>query len=241
MRINPSLPSRLLLLNRPQDRIRKQREYAGEVNTNIATIGPKFLRNGSNVPSLAHTRDTTGEVPDQESHHRGKAPGQLTRLVPSAEIVSFVSSEVFVFDEEDEGEADGPVSQQAHKVADDGREMVLARDGKNGNDERDEEGPDEARDGVEPVAQELEGEAAGVIDGDVVAQDGEHEEDEGELGPAIRVIDSFDQTAQTMILVCVIVWTVGCAYGSVPQTGTNDRREDCGDGHTEEGQSKHFP
>lgn len=120
LRINPSLPSRLPLLNRPQDRIRNQREYAGEVNTNIATIGPKFLRNGSNVPSLAHARDTAGQVPDQESHHRRKAPGQLIRLVPSAEIVSFVFSEVFVFDEEDEGKADGPVPQQAHKVADDG-------------------------------------------------------------------------------------------------------------------------
>lgn len=60
LRTNPSLPSRLPLLNRPQDRIRNQREYAGEVNTNIATIGPEFLRNGSNVPSLAHTRDTAG-------------------------------------------------------------------------------------------------------------------------------------------------------------------------------------
>lgn len=119
--------------------------------------------------------------------------------------------------------------------------MVLARNGENGHDERDEEGPDEARDGVEPVAQELEGEAAGVVDGDVVAQDGEHEEDEGELGPAVGVIDGFDQTAQTMIHVCVIVWTVGCAYGSVPKASTNDGREDGGDGHTEEGQSKHFP
>ena len=89
-----------------------------------------------------------------------------------------------ILDKEDECERDSPVSEQRDEVRHNRGEMLLASNGEHGDDERDEERPDEARHGVEVVAQQLQTEAGAVVDADIVAQNGEDEEDEAELGEA---------------------------------------------------------
>lgn len=62
--------------------------------------------------------------------------------------------------------------------------MLAADDGEDGDDERVEERPDETRHCVEVVAEQLQGEAGGVVHGDVVAEYAENEEHEAELREA---------------------------------------------------------
>lgn len=60
--------------------------------------------------------------------------------------------------------------------------MLSASNSKDRNDERVDEGPDESGHGVEVVSEELHAETGGVVDCDVVAEHGENEQDEAELG-----------------------------------------------------------
>ena len=116
----------ILPLQRSQRRIRSQREHSRQENTHITTISAKLPRNGPNVPCLAHARNAASKIPHQQGHHGCRAPRQFAWLVPRAEIVTLEPSEPFVFDEEDEREAHGPVAEQADKVADDCGEVVFA-------------------------------------------------------------------------------------------------------------------
>ena len=59
--------------------------------------------------------------------------------------------------------------------------MVFACDGKDSDYQCDEEGPDETRDGVKPMAKELQRETAGVVNRNIVANYGQHKEYEREL------------------------------------------------------------
>ena len=111
--------------------------------------------------------------------------------------------------------------------------MVLAGDGEDGDDESDEEGPDEARDSVKIVAEQLHGQATRVVDGDVVAKDREHEHDEAEFGPAKGVIDFTNQTAEAVVVVSVAVGGVLDAQGGVAEAGADNGDESGGDEHAE--------
>jgi hypothetical protein len=128
------------------------------------------------VPCLGHAGDVAGQIATQEQEDCGKTLGQLVGLIPGTQVVALVAVETHVLDEEDQGEGDG-------------REVVLAGDGDDGDDESDEEGPDETGDGVKVVAEQLHGQATRVLDGDVVTEDREHERSEAEPGPANRVVD----------------------------------------------------
>jgi hypothetical protein len=55
--------------------------------------------------------------------------------------------------------------------------MFTAGDGENGDYEGVDEGPDEAGDGVEVVAEELERETRGVVDCNVISQHREDKQD----------------------------------------------------------------
>lgn len=55
--------------------------------------------------------------------------------------------------------------------------MVFSNDGKNTDHKGNQEGPEKTRHSVKIMAQELDGKAGRVEDGDIVAQDGEHEQD----------------------------------------------------------------
>ena len=122
------------------------------------------------------------------------------RLVPRREVVALLPSEPEVLNEEDERKADGPVAEQGDEIADEGREVVLADNGEDGDNERNEEGPDETWHGVEVVAEQLHAEAGGVVDGDVVANDAKNEKDEGGLGPAEWVVRLAQQAAEPVAL-----------------------------------------
>ena len=114
-----------------------------------------------------------------------------------------MSAEEFVFDEKDDGEGDGPVAQEGDKIVDDGLEFGLAGNREDGDDDGDEQRPDEAGDSVEIVSEQLEGKTAGVVDGDVVSEDGECEDYEAELGPAYWVVYFIDEAPQGVIVVGV--------------------------------------
>ncbi len=73
-----------------------------------------------------------------------------------------------IFDEQDDREGDGPVAQQADEITDNGRKVVLTGNGKDGNNQRVDEGPDESGHSVEIMSEELQREPGGVVDGDVV-------------------------------------------------------------------------
>jgi hypothetical protein len=185
------------------------------------------------VPCLRHAGDAAGQIATQEREDRGKAPRQLAWLIPGSQVIALVAAEPLILDEEDQGKGDGPVTEQADEIANNGCEVVLANNGEDGDDESDEEGPDEAGDGVKVVAEQLHGQATRVVDGDVIAEDREHEHDEAELGPANGVIDFTNQTAEAVVIVSVAVGGVLDAQGGVAEAGADNGDESGGDEHAE--------
>ena len=75
----------------------------------------------TNIPCLRHTRHTTSEIPSQQRNNGRKTPRQPTRYIPDIQIIAFDSTEPLVLDKQDQGEGDGPVSQQRDEIANDGR------------------------------------------------------------------------------------------------------------------------
>ena len=147
------LATSLLLLEIAQGWIAEQSDGAGQVDADVAAVGPELCGDGPDVPDLGHAGDAAGEVAGQQADDGGGAERQGGRLVPDLEVVArAAAAEDLVLEQQDEGEGDGPVAQQRDEVGHDGRETVFARDGEDGDHERDRERPDEARDGVEVVA-----------------------------------------------------------------------------------------
>ena len=232
------MPARVLLLQRPRDWIQKQRNHETQINADIPAIRAELGRNGSNIPSLTHAGHATGAITRDKREHGGDAEGQLGRLVPGDEVVAVAAAEPEVLDHQDEGEADGPVAEHGDEVADDGRQVLAAGDGEHGDDERDQEGPDEARHGVEVVAEQLQAEARGVVDGDVVAADREDGEDEGCLGPAEWVVGGQQEAAEVVVVVGRGVGRVGGGDGGVAEHDAQRAREDGRQGDAAPGEQR---
>ena len=119
--------------------------------------------------------------------------------------------------------------------------MVFAGNSEDGDDQNDEERPDETRHGVEIVTEELQGEATRVADCYIIAEDGEHEQDKAELGPAEGVIDFSDEAAEAVVRVRVAIRRVTHAHGSIAQAGADDGNESGGEDDAEQGQREYFP
>ena len=252
----------MLLLDRARDGVHEECDGPAHVHAHVAAVGPEQqgdrlggvvsigektrLRIGkgpthADVPCLRHARDPTAEVAAQKREDGGDARGQVLRLVPGSEDVAVAAAEELVFDEQDDGEGDGPVAEQGDEVVDDGLQALLAGDGEHGDDDGDEERPDEARDGVEVVAQQLERQPAGVVDRDVVPQHGEGEQDEAELGPADRVVNLEDEAAQGVLVVGVRVGRVLGEEDGDADGGADGDAEGGGDDDAEEGQGEDLP
>jgi len=73
--------------------------------------------------------------------------------------------------------------------------MLSASDSKDSDDKRVDERPDETGHGVEVVAEQLHAESGGIVDCDVVSQDGEDEEHEAEFREVERVEGFSEETA----------------------------------------------
>jgi hypothetical protein len=175
---------------------------------NLAAMGPVLVlvdvdgnRRGkrTNIPGLRHSCDTTSKIACQKRQNGRETPWQLGWHIPNEEVVSLLASEPLVLNQEDEGERHSPVSKQRHEVADDGRQVLSARNSQDGNHERVDKRPDETRHGVEVVAEQLHAETGGVIDCDVVPQHREDEEHQAELREAERVEGLSDQAAEAVI------------------------------------------
>jgi hypothetical protein len=108
-------------------------------------------------------------------------------------------TEILVLDEQNDRKGNSPVSQQRHEIADNGRKVVLARNGKNSNDQRIKEGPDKTRHSVEIMAQKLQRQTTGVVDSDVIPKHGESKEHKAELAEASWVERLMQETAKTMV------------------------------------------
>ena len=121
--------------------------------------------------------------------------------------------------------------------------MVLAHNGEEGDDQRNEERPDEAGHSMEKVPKELHAEAGRVVDDDVVADHAKDEEDERGLGPAERV-ECLAQHASEPVALNLIRVVVGCVFdaeGGVAEAGADDGDEGGGDGDTPDGEHEDLP
>ena len=81
--------------------------------------------------------------------------------------------------------------------------MLSSSDGKDCNNKRIDERPDEPGHGVEVVAKELHAETGWVVDCDVVSEHREDEENQAELGEWERMERLSEETAKTVIGVCI--------------------------------------
>lgn len=152
-----------------------------------------------------------------------------------------MATEPFVLDEEDEGEGDGPVAKQRHKIRHNRRKVVLARNGDDRHNQRSEETPDEAGDGVEVVAEQLKRKATGVEDRDVVADDGEGQDHERKLRPSDRVVRFDEHTAKAVVGVCGGPGGILCEKDGIAEASADDRDEDGGNGDAGGGEAEDFP
>lgn len=119
--------------------------------------------------------------------------------------------------------------------------MLLPSNGKYRDNDDSNERPKGARNGVEVRAEKLHRQAGGVQVGNVVAQHGEGEHDQAELGPADRMVGFEQQTAQLVFFVrCSIGWVCSCD-GGVAEAVTNCCRERRGDHDAPECQPENLP
>ena len=120
--------------------------------------------------------------------------------------------------------------------------MLSAGNGEDGNYDCVDERPDESRNGVEVVAEKLHAKAGGVVDCDVVADDGEDKEDEAEFGEAERVEAFSEQAAEPVVIVCGGqngIYLRG--HSGVSEACPDDGNEDGRDRNAKEGQEEDLP
>lgn len=143
----PSSPSSIPPLQRPRGEINNNRNRRTHIHPAIAPILAEIRSNRPDKPSLRRTRELSkrqssfgtrknldqtypsSQIPRQQGQDSRSAPRQLVRLVPNGEVVALAAPEELVFDEEDEGEGDGPVAQEGDEVADDVRQALPPGDG----------------------------------------------------------------------------------------------------------------
>ena len=152
-----------------------------------------------------------------------------------------MSAEELILHKQDNRERNGPIPQQRHEVIHNRLQLCLSRDGQHSDDDGNEQAPNEARHGVEIVAQQLQGEAAAVVDRDVVAQHGEGEHDEAELGPGGGVVDFVDEPAERVVGVGVGVRAVLREEAGDADGGADGDGEGGGDHDAEPGEEEDFP
>ena len=229
------------LLHSPHHNIHHHRDNRTQVNAHIPAITRKLGGNRTNIPRLRHTRQAARKVPRKQRDDGRESKRQRLRTVPDQEVVALGATEELVLEQEDDRKADGPVAEKRHEIGHDGREVLLAGDGEHRDDDGKQQRPDQARDRVEVVAEQLDGEAAGVVDGDVVAEHGEREDDERELGPARRMVHGADEAAEAVVRVRVREGGDRGGDGDVAEEGPHHDGEGHGDEHAEVGEHEDFP
>jgi hypothetical protein len=118
-----------------------------------------------------------------------------------------VPAKELILNQNNDRERHSPVSEQGDEIADNSGQVLTTSDSKDSNNDSVGQRPDETGDSVEVVSEQLQGQAGGVVDSDVISNNGEDEEDEAELREMERVEGFSEQTAESVVLVC------GCEDG----------------------------
>jgi hypothetical protein len=196
----------------------------------------------TNIPRLRHSRHTTGQVTRQQRHNSRQSQRQLGWHIPHDEIISLLSAEPLVFNQKNDRKRHSPITEQGHKVANDKREMLSASNSQNGNYERVDKRPDESRNSVEVVTEKLHAETGGVVDGNIIPEHGEDEENQAELREREGVEGFPEETAQAMEFVRIRQdWIHRGADCCVSEAGADDGHEDRGDRDSGQGQTEDLP
>lgn len=109
-------------------------------------------------PSLRHAQKRKPN-PNQQRPNPTQPPRHALLILPRPEIISARKArpEPEILDEQDAAEANGPVAEQGEEVLEDAVELVAPAPGQGEQDAREEGAPEEAWDGHEVFAPELDG------------------------------------------------------------------------------------
>ena len=144
-----TLSTNILQLKRSQNRIRYQHRHQSKLIAHITTVRANHLRRGSDIlpgalagardrkpfakkthPGLVHAEEGERDA-DEQRARAGEPHGQAAGVLPGGQVVAAdAGAEIEVLDEQDEGEAQGPVAEDGQQVVEDGLEDVAAAVGK---------------------------------------------------------------------------------------------------------------
>jgi len=172
----------MLLLEVPRDTITHKREAEGQLEPDVSAVIPSdHAADGPDPPDLRHAADGTGDAA-AKGKQRGEARRQFGRLVVRlGRVAGEAAAEEEVLGQRDALVDGEPVGDDQHEVLEHALEVGVARDGDGAVDERGDKGPDEARDVLGVVGEDLHAEADAVDVGAVVADDGQRDDDQAEL------------------------------------------------------------
>ena len=181
--IQPALPSKVLQLNRPQNKVRRGRKGKSQLKSNITTVGQstRMLSDGTHPPNLGHTSYHACYA-EAESRHGRNAWRQLVGVVVVLGGVSVHATPKYeVIHKRDALVDSEPIADEIHEVFQHGLEVTVSGDGDCNIDTGSNSSPDEARDASGPVCKDLHGECNGVDVRAVVRNDCEGEDDEAKF------------------------------------------------------------
>ena len=175
----------MLPLKVSEGNIRGQSEEEGQFKPNITTIpGPNQLSNRSDEPHLGHSHRGANNATGKRTRS-GNTHGQIFRLVVVLRrIPTHATLEDEMLRQRDALVNGKPVPNHQHEVLQDRLEVAVSRDRDRAVDDRADQSPQEARDHLGIVGQDLQREGEGVDVGTVVADNGEREDDDAELAEA---------------------------------------------------------
>ena len=176
------LPPKTPLLQEPRSAITHKRKRESQLESNIPTKrAADHAPNGPKPPHLRHP-DHSARNPTAKRKQRRIARRQFRGLVVRVgRIPGEPAAEDEVFGQRDALVNREPVRDHQHEVLEHGLEVGVAGDRDCAVDGGGDEGPDEARDVLGVVGEDLDAEADAVDVGAVVADDGEGDDDEAEV------------------------------------------------------------
>jgi len=242
---NSSLPAKVLQLNLSQDEVADSGKGKRQLKTNISTKGStSVLGNWSSEPYLGHSSNHTGDTEAEGSDGSDSGWKGLGVCVVFWVVRVHGLAEDKVLSERDAFVDGEPVSDEIHEVLEDALEVRVSWDGDGDVDTGCDSDPDEARDLLGPSSENLEGEGDAVDVWDVVADDGEGEDDEAELAESSEWVeeDGGEKTTGSRcgvsvgVLVDSSVGGSGSVDGCTKELGEEEWEDETGkDGEEETG------
>lgn len=248
-----NLPSEMLLLEISQTSIRDERkckcEFEPDITTELSTAEFSYW---PSKPHLSHTKNSTHDAETEGNNgcnsRRKLASVHVDRGVIAREAAleedvlwdgdAFIDGEplsnelVDILVESEDSNL--PVSDQQHEVLENRLKVPVARNGNSAVNESSDESPDEARNSLRDLGEELEGERDRVDVGAVVCNNGESEDNEAELTELSQrwYNDCREKTADSRCVVAVnvdvftVVGSHGCSDCSTQHLREEKRKDE---------------